>query len=140
MIYLASPYSHPDPQVREKRFEAACRAAAELLRQGQSVFAPICHSHPICEYGLPLDWQFWQPHDRRFLETCDEIVVLMLAGWEESVGVQAEIAIARELGKPVRLLAAESQTGISPGPAVEKPLLSHPRSVVINDGLETRVP
>ena len=31
----------------------------------------------------------------------------MLPGWCESVGVQAEIRIARELGKPVRYLAPE---------------------------------
>ena len=29
-------------------------------------------------------------------------MVLMLDGWQESVGVQAEIRIARVLGKPVR--------------------------------------
>jgi hypothetical protein len=28
-------------------------------------------------------------------------MVLMLDGWRESIGVQAEIAIANELGKPV---------------------------------------
>ena len=28
MIYLASPYTHPDRDVRQERFEAACRAAA----------------------------------------------------------------------------------------------------------------
>jgi hypothetical protein len=31
MIYLASPYSHPDPLVREQRFRDACRATASLL-------------------------------------------------------------------------------------------------------------
>jgi len=31
----------------------------------------------------------------------------MLDGWNQSVGVQAEIRVARELGKPVRYLAAE---------------------------------
>jgi hypothetical protein len=31
----------------------------------------------------------------------------MLAGWQESVGVQAEIRIARDLGKPVRYLAPD---------------------------------
>jgi hypothetical protein len=31
-------------------------------------------------------------------------IVLTLPGWRESVGVQAEIAIARELGKPVTFL------------------------------------
>lgn len=105
MIYLASPFSHPDPMVRQARFEAACRAAAELTRQGKTVFAPVVHSYAIAKYGLPDDWKFWQRHDRRFLEACDEVLVLTLPGWEESVGVQAEIAIARELGKPVRLLS-----------------------------------
>ena len=105
MIYVASPYSSPDPTVRQQRFEAACRAAAELMRQGKTVFSPIAHSHALCAYGLPLDWRFWEQHDRHYLEACDEVVVLMLDGWRQSVGVQAEIAIARELGKPVTFLA-----------------------------------
>jgi hypothetical protein len=108
LIYLCSPYSHSDADVRQQRFEAACRAAAELFRQGATVFSPVAHSHAICAYGLPLDWRFWQRHDRRFLEMCDEIAVLTLAGWEGSVGVQAEIAIAKELGKPVTYLAVNS--------------------------------
>ncbi|MBX3452499.1 MAG: DUF1937 family protein [Planctomycetaceae bacterium] len=39
---------------------------------------------------------------------CDEVVVLTLDGWRESAGVQAEIRIAGELGKPVRYLAPEA--------------------------------
>jgi hypothetical protein len=105
MIYLASPYSHPDDDIRQQRFEAACRAAAEFIRRGRTVYSPIAHSHAICRYGVPLDWRFWERHDRKFLEMCDEVVVLMLDGWPESVGVQAEIAIARELGKPVSFIA-----------------------------------
>jgi len=34
MIYLASPYSHPDPAVRAERYRAACRATAALLLAG----------------------------------------------------------------------------------------------------------
>jgi hypothetical protein len=34
MIYLATPYSQPGRAVREERFRLACRAAAELLRDG----------------------------------------------------------------------------------------------------------
>jgi hypothetical protein len=56
-------------------------------------------------------WSFWEQYDRKFLERCDEVVVLMLDGWEESVGVQAEIRIAGELGKPVRYLAPEEAAG-----------------------------
>lgn len=104
MIYLASPYSHPDPAVRQQRFRAACRAIANMLRAGEVVFSPIVHSHPLVEFALPTAWSFWERIDRAHLERCDEVAVLMLDGWQESVGLRAEIAIARALGKPVRFL------------------------------------
>lgn len=107
MIYLASPYSHPDPAVREARVLTVCHAAAALIRAGQHVFSPIAHSHPIAAYGLPTDWPFWEALLRNHLGRCDELVVLTMDGWRESVGVTAEIAIAKELGKPVRFLAPD---------------------------------
>lgn len=108
MIYLASPYSHPDPAVRDERFRAACRATAALLRAGEVAFSPIVHSHPLVAFGLPTAWAFWDRIDRAYLERCDEVVVLMLDGWKESVGVRAEIGLARGLGKAVRLLAPDA--------------------------------
>jgi nucleoside 2-deoxyribosyltransferase len=109
MIYLASPYSHSDPAVREQRFRAVCQAAARLMRNGEIVFSPIAHGHPIALHGLPNDWRFWEWHDREQLLRCDELVVLTIDGWRESEGVQAEIRIAAELGKPVRYLEPETQ-------------------------------
>ncbi|MBS0210422.1 MAG: DUF1937 family protein [Planctomycetes bacterium] len=105
MIYLASPYSHPSTAVRERRFEEACRAAATLLRSGLVVFSPIVHSHPIAGLGLPTNWEFWSQIDRAYLARCDVLAVLTLAGWQDSVGVQAEIAFARELGLPTVYVA-----------------------------------
>jgi hypothetical protein len=107
VIYLASPYSHPDPAMREARYQAACRQAAEMLRCGIPTWSPIAYSHALTAHGLPLDWAFWERFDRAFLEICSDVWVLMLDGWEESNGVQAEIAIARELGKPVVLVEPE---------------------------------
>jgi Domain of unknown function (DUF1937) len=105
LVYLASPYTSADPAVRQARFEAACRAAAELIRQGLTICSPIAHSHAICQHGaVPLDWAFWRQHDLTFLAMCDEVVVLKLVGWRQSVGVQAEIAAAKSLGKPVSFL------------------------------------
>jgi hypothetical protein len=101
MIYLASPYSHPDPAVRQKRFDAACRAAAALLRVGIPVFSPIAHSHPIAQHGVPGTWAFWQRIDRQYLRHCRAVVVLRLPGWDMSVGVQAEVELARQWGIPV---------------------------------------
>jgi nucleoside 2-deoxyribosyltransferase len=111
MIYLASPYSHPVPAVREQRYRAVCRATAALLRAGLVVFSPIAHSHVLVEHGLPTEWAFWERIDREHLERCDEVVVLMLDGWQESAGVQAEIRIGQELGKPVRFLVLEEAPG-----------------------------
>ena len=103
-IYLACPYSDPDPEVRERRFRAVNAKAGELMAKGFLVFSPISHTHPIavqCE--LPKGWEFWAAYDRTFIEWCEEVHVLMLDGWQKSVGVKAEIRIAMELklNKPV---------------------------------------
>jgi len=108
VIYLASPYSHPNPAVREQRFQSACRAAAALILVGQPVFSPIAHSHPLVAYGLPTDWSYWECSAKAHLKTSDEVVVLTLEGWKQSVGVAAEVRIAAELGIPVRYLSPEA--------------------------------
>ena len=102
MIYLASPYSDPDPAVQEERFQTACRHAAKMMRAGIHVFSPIAHSHPIARYGLPGDWSFWKDYNCEFLKMCTALDVLMMPRWNESTGVAAEIALAHGLGKPVR--------------------------------------
>jgi len=99
MIYLASPFSHPDPLVRETRFDAACRATAALIRTGHVVFSPIVHGHPLVRFGLPTYWAFWQRHDQELLRRSDEVIVLRIDGWEESEGVRAEVELAAALGK-----------------------------------------
>lgn len=37
LIYLASPYSHADPNVRQERYEKALEAVVEILHQGKFV-------------------------------------------------------------------------------------------------------
>jgi hypothetical protein len=106
-IYLASPYSHPAESIRHARFESACIAAGRLMRQGHIVFSPIAHSHHIHLLAdLPGDWQFWEQFDRAFIAWADEVHILMLDGWQESHGVQAEISIAANMGKIIRYLEA----------------------------------
>jgi hypothetical protein len=98
LVYQASPYSHPDPAVREARFQEVCRAAAHLMRAGLHVFSPIAHTHPISLAGkLPGDWEYWKSYDEAVLSTCLTLAVLKLDGWEQSKGVQGEVEIARTL-------------------------------------------
>jgi len=102
MIYLASPYSHPECNVRIQRFVDVCRYAATLMAGGELVYSPIAHTHPIADVGeLPTDWTYWEKLDTWFIERCDKVVVLMLNGWHESKGIKAEIEIAERLGKPI---------------------------------------
>ena len=122
MIYVASPYTHRDWAMREERYQAACRQVADMLCRGVEAFSPICHSHPLAGYGLPGDWAFWRDYDLKFLEMCDEIWVLMLDGWEESTGVQAEIAAALKMGK--RVVFVEPGGGIHGAINDQTPALS----------------
>lgn len=114
MTYLASAYSHPDAAVRTTRYRAACWAAATMMRAGLLVFSPIAHSHPLTEYGLPGGWEFWRAFDERMINSCDEVRVLMLDGWQESRGISEEVKIAHRLGKPVwYVMPAEPLTCLS---------------------------
>ncbi len=103
LIYLASPYSDPDPEIREERFREAAAAAGLMMQAGLHPFSPISHTHPIAlECDLPKGWDFWEQFDRTYLTRCSALWVLTIEGWRESKGVQAEIGIAAELGLPVR--------------------------------------
>jgi hypothetical protein len=106
VIYIASPYSHPDASVREARYRAACEKAAAMLRDGLRVYSPIVHSHPLALLGLPGDWAFWAEQNAAMLERASSVVVLTLDGWEESRGIAAEVEIARALHLPIRYEAA----------------------------------
>jgi hypothetical protein len=106
LVYLASPYSHVDPLVREERFHKACAAAARLMRSGCAVFSPIAHSHPVEQHfgGVVEGLDFWMKQDVAILRHCSRLVVLRLNGWERSKGIATETALAKQLGIPVEFI------------------------------------
>lgn len=105
-IYLASPYTHPDPTVREERYVAACQATAHLMRDGDVVFSPIVHSHLLAtDYGCPKEFSFWEKWCLSYLEHwATQFLILPLEGWEQSFGVSAEKAVAKKLGLPIHIV------------------------------------
>jgi len=119
VIYLASPYTHVDPAVREQRFQAACHATARLLQAGHAVFSPIVHGHPLTGHGLPVEWPWREPFARETLARCDRLVVLHLPAWRDSAGVTAEIGIALEWGMPVGALTPDGPEPASVGSRAE---------------------
>lgn len=106
LVYLAVPYSHPNKKVREKRFNIVNKVAAKLISEGEHIFSPISSSHPISLAGdLPKSFDFWIEYDRAFLKCSKKLIVLMLKGWEESIGVSGEIKIAKQLNIPIEYLS-----------------------------------
>ncbi len=109
-VYLASPYSHATPEMREWRYVQVCKAAAYLMRQGKVVFSPIAHSHPIEKIGLQTveSGAFWKRQDIPVLRHASELTVLTLDGWAESAGIAWEIETAEALMIPVTFLSPDT--------------------------------
>lgn len=106
LVYLASPYSHTDKTIVSRRVRQVTHAASELLKTGLNVFSPIVHSHPIAEdHSTPGDWKFWAEIDEDYIKRCDEVYILQLDGYCQSVGIAAEIKIAKKYGKPISFVS-----------------------------------
>ena len=105
ITYLASPYSPTsEGDSVEERVTLACRAAAQLMRDGHKVFAPIPHSHAIAEHldeRHRFDHEFWMAQDLEILRHCGLLVVLKLHGWDKSRGVMREIELAHTINIPI---------------------------------------
>lgn len=103
-IYLAVPYTG----LEEQSFKAANKVAAQLMKEGDLVYSPISHSHPIAnQEGLPTDYKFWYEHNKAFIEWADYIyfIVLGIEGYDlidNSKGCKVEKDLAMELDKKIR--------------------------------------
>ena len=105
LLYLASPYSHSQEEISRQRYHLACRAAARLMKAGIVVFSPLANSIPAIEFGgLELEHEKFLALDLAILERCDEVLVLALDGWQQSIGVQQEFGAAIALQKPITMI------------------------------------
>lgn len=107
-IYLASPYSHKEKVIMTQREREITVIAGKLFAQKRAtaIFCPITQSAPITRVTKTLlgCWQTWQVNDLAFIDSCTELWIATMPGWLESVGVQAELEYAKQLGKPIKLL------------------------------------
>ena len=95
LMYMASPYSDPDPAIREYRYIECRSAAIELTSKELFIFSPILHCHPIAQYGgLPTDFEFWNYFDKKMISVADRFGIFELFGWRNSEGINCEVEIA----------------------------------------------
>jgi hypothetical protein len=122
IVYLACPYTHPDPAVRLGRYKLATRAAAYIAMNGLIVYSPITMTHPMDlimgGQTATLGSNYWIEFDTAFMEVCSRIIVLTLDGWKESNGVQREIAFFTKKKRKITYLSPEevnkSRLGVLP--------------------------
>lgn len=110
MIYLASPYSHPDPVIRKTRFLLVEQCAANLIKAGRFVWTPIVYTHEMAiKHSFPTDAEFWKKLNISFLRKADEMYLLKIDGWMESKGVMMELKLAEDMLIPIRFVNPEGE-------------------------------
>ena len=111
-VYLSTPYSHDDEDVRNMRYEQVTTVAAEIIMlDGHNVFSPITHSHPLVHFSrspMPDTFDGWEAIDYQYIDWCDELLVLMLPGWDRSRGVANEVKYAIQTNTPVIYIEADA--------------------------------
>lgn len=102
-IYVASPYSHPDPVVVQRRYDMVCYYVAHAIPQGHTLFSPILHCHYLSrQYShLGTDAKSWLGYNKIMQRYAASTLVLMIPGWQESIGVQGEIEYATHINQPI---------------------------------------
>ncbi len=111
LIYIASPYSHKDKAIENYRYKEITRIAAKLHKRYDHAFIlPITQSYQVNTWEPSLGGSFskWRDRDLLFISKSDEVWVVMLEGWQESIGVKAEIAFATENLIPIQFIDAET--------------------------------
>lgn len=118
IIYCASPYSAKNTTnekikslIEETRAIAITQIIGKLEDKHECAFiGPITQSHHTGQYRKKRDGAFEQYKniDLTYISICDEVWVVMLPGWEESVGVTTEVQFANEKGIPVKYINPET--------------------------------
>lgn len=102
-IYLATPYSDPDPAVREQRYQDAMAACRPFAHFKVAVYAPIVHWHPFAvTYNFKGDHETWWAQDQAFLDDCREAWFLQQEGSYGSAGMKNELEYCKAHRIPTR--------------------------------------
>ncbi len=89
--YIASPYSHPNAEVRALRTKIVHQYLSYLLKHGLYVYSPIWAAHEAAvRLALPKDHVWWTGFNTAFMDPAVGLLIAPIDGWEESEGIAAE--------------------------------------------------
>lgn len=100
--YIGSPYSHPNPLVREERYLRVSFYLQQCLVLEQWAYSPIVHCHEIAKvWDMPRDAAFWRKYNFTMLARSQGLKVLRIEGWDTSIGLREEMVEAERLELPI---------------------------------------
>lgn len=76
----------------------------QLMTHGIFTVSPLLKDPTVVEHGAPGTWDYWKDYSEVLLSRCDKMIVIMFEGWEQSVGLKAEIEIAKSLNIPIEYI------------------------------------
>ncbi len=98
LVYLASPYFEDDKILELGYFleTEIClhRMTVEDGLKCPYIISPIVHRCSLAKFGFGNSFKLWQHFHEALLERCSQVKVLKLKGWQDSEGLQEEIAFA----------------------------------------------
>lgn len=106
MMYISTPYSHPDETVRELRYTEALRFLQYLAIIGEPAISIVVQYHPLMQY-LPMTFEFWSKIYTPILQVSTSVGVLIMEGWDISKGVTDEVNKAKSFGKELKYFIKE---------------------------------
>jgi hypothetical protein len=101
--YFAAPYSTGGCENIDQNFYLTRVAVEDLLASGHMIFSPVIHNHFLVRPDSPLAGRYtaldWVEYNKKFLQRCEQLLIFTIPNWQESLGVQAEIAHFLRLGR-----------------------------------------
>jgi len=96
VCYIAGPLSAPTAEAREANIRSAEALACAVWDAGAVALCP----HSIARhYTGSLPESAWLAGDLELLRRCDALI--LVPGWEQSVGTRGEVEAAHQRGQPV---------------------------------------
>jgi len=103
--YLGTPYSNANDYLINFRAEMVDIIAHDLTMKGRAIYSPISSWHQIaCKFEMSKTFEFWEKMNLSFLCKCKQLIVVMLPGYEESIGLRGEIEFAIQNDIPIEFL------------------------------------
>lgn len=107
-VYVAGPYRHLERAGIEQNIRNALAIGLLCCRKGWSPIIPHSNTAHLDAVDPTIGDEFWLAATMELMRRCDAVV--LVPGWQESIGTRAEIQEAQIRGIPVYYVESDLPT------------------------------